>query len=94
MNVKKTKSSKKIVLKITMSMTTWSDDTSLAEEFLLNHKSVKIVVAIDTHSADNGYFVWTGSTADTYHACSLLEVTMFAGISIQTLIPFPDTLGL
>ena len=69
MNVKKTKSSKKIVLKITMSMT-------------------------DTHSADNGYFVWTGSTADTYCACLLLEVTMFAGISIQTLIPFPDTLGL
>ena len=33
---------------------TWSDDTSLAEEFLLNHKSAKIVVAIDTHSADNG----------------------------------------
>ena len=73
---------------------TWSDDISLAEEFLLNHKSAKIVVAIDTHSADNGYFIWTGSTADTYHACSLLEVTMFAGISIQTLIPFPDTPGL
>ena len=73
---------------------TWSDDISLAEEFLLNHKLAKIVVAIDTHSADNGYFVWTGSTADIYRACSLLEVTMFARISIQTLIPFPDTPGL
>ena len=57
---------------------TWSDDMSLAEEFLENHRSVKIVVAINTHSADNGYFVWTGSTAETFCACSLLEVTMFA----------------
>ena len=45
---------------------TWSDDISLAEEFLRNHKLVKIVVAIDTHSADNGYFIWTGSDAETY----------------------------
>ncbi|KAF9779587.1 hypothetical protein BJ322DRAFT_1113387 [Thelephora terrestris] len=53
---------------------TWSNDTSLAEEFLNAHKSAKIVVAIDTHSADNGYFIWTGSTAETYRACSLLEI--------------------
>ena len=73
---------------------TWSDDISLAEEFLRNHKSAKIVVAIDTHSADNGYFIWTGSDAETYRACSLLEVTMFAGISKRTLTPFSDTPGL
>ena len=73
---------------------TWSDDTSLAEEFLSDHNSVKILVAINTHSADNRYFIWTGSNAETYHACSLLEVTMFTGISIQTLISFTDTLGL
>jgi hypothetical protein len=65
---------------------TWSNDTSLAEEFLNAHKSAKIVVAIDTHSADNGYFIWTGSTAETYRACSLLEVTMLTGISVQILI--------
>ena len=32
---------------------TWSDDTSLAEGFLSDHNSAKILVAIDTHSADN-----------------------------------------
>ena len=64
---------------------TWSNDMSVAEEFLQNHKSAKIVVTIDTHSADNGYFIWTGTSAETYRACLLLEVTTFIKVSIRSL---------
>lgn len=52
-----------------------SKDMSLAEKFLGDHQTAKIVMIIDTHSADNGYFIWTGDTAESYRACSLLEVS-------------------
>lgn len=65
---------------------TWSNDTSPAEQFLIDHKSAKIVVSIETHSADNGFFVWSGSTTDNYRACSLLEVTVLTIICIPILI--------
>ncbi|KAF9642917.1 hypothetical protein BDM02DRAFT_3132771 [Thelephora ganbajun] len=34
----------------------------------------KIVTIIHTHCLDNGFFVWTGDSPETYHACSLLEI--------------------
>jgi len=52
-----------------------SKDTSLAEHFLNAHPMAKIVVIVDTHCLENGFFVWTGNSEDEYRACSLLEVS-------------------
>jgi len=52
-----------------------SKDTSLAENFLKKHKAAKIIVIVDTHCLENGYFVWTGDSPQDYRACSLLEVS-------------------
>lgn len=51
--------------------------TSSVEEvtrFLNKYKTAKIVVAIDTHSLDNGFFAFEGNSATSYKACSMLEV--------------------
>jgi len=50
---------------------------AMAEELLERYPTAKIVVVIDTHCLDNGYFVYTGNSPETYKACSLKE----AGIS-------------
>lgn len=65
---------------------THSNDTSLAERFLSDHESAKIVVVVDTHSVDNGYFVWTGASAESYRACSLIEVCWLCLFCICILI--------
>lgn len=51
-------------------------DTSPAEQFLVAHESAKIVVIVDTHCIESGFFVWTGEGAADWKACSLLEVSM------------------
>ena len=51
-------------------------DTSPAEQFLVAHSAAKIVIIIDTHCSENGYFVWTGTGDNDWKACSLLEVSM------------------
>jgi hypothetical protein len=48
--------------------------TTTVEEFLTKHRTAKIVVVIDTHCMDNGYFVYTGESPEQYQACSLKEV--------------------
>lgn len=53
-----------------------SKDSSLAEHFLKKHPTAKIVVVIDTHCFDSGWFIWTGDSPETYQSCSLLEVSM------------------
>ena len=45
-----------------------------AAKFMEVHPTAKIVVIVDTHAADNGYFVWVGDTPDDFRSCSLLEV--------------------
>ena len=45
-----------------------------AEVFLREHPSAKIIVIIDTHCLNNGFFVWKGTSAANYAACSLAEV--------------------
>lgn len=51
-----------------------SNDVKVIHKFLKDHRTAKIVVVINTHCEDNGYFVWTGSSDETYRSCSLLEV--------------------
>ena len=52
-----------------------SKDPSHAEKFLMTYPMVKIIVIVDTHCLENGYFVWTGDSPEDYRACSLLEVS-------------------
>lgn len=54
-----------------------SSDTSHAEKFLKTHTTAKIIVVIDTHCLESGSFIWTGTDAATYRACTLLEVSVF-----------------
>ena len=51
-----------------------SEDPTLAVEFLKKHVTAKILFIVDTHSLDNGCFVYAGDSPMTYEACSLLEV--------------------
>lgn len=51
-----------------------SNETAQAIKFMKKHPLAKIVVIVDTHAAENGFFVWVGDTPDDYRACSLLEV--------------------
>src|SRR5882757_2533625 len=52
-----------------------SEDGLRAERFLEEHPMAKIVIIIDTHSMENGFFIWTGNSPEDYRACSLLEVS-------------------
>ena len=52
-----------------------SKDTSLAERFLQHHSTVKIVVIVDTHCVENGYFAWNKNGGGDYESCSLFEVS-------------------
>jgi hypothetical protein len=42
--------------------------------FLEHYKSAKIIVIIDTHCLDGGFFVYKGTSPATYEGCSLEEV--------------------
>jgi hypothetical protein len=53
---------------------TGSQAAADAIEFLEANPYAKIVVIIDTHAAENGYFVWAKDANGDYQACSLLEV--------------------
>lgn len=46
-------------------------------KFLERFTTANIVVVIETHCMENGCFVWTGESADTYKACSLFEVSSY-----------------
>ena len=51
-----------------------TQDLSVPETFLKSHPTAKIVFIVDTHSLDNGSFVFKGEDAVSYEACSLYEV--------------------
>ena len=51
-----------------------NEDPTLTVEFLKKHITAKILFIVDTHSLDNGHFVYAGDLPMTYKACSLLEV--------------------
>lgn len=51
------------------------DPVERAEQFLKKNKTAKIVIVLDTHCAENGAFVWTGTSPATYRSCFMLEVS-------------------
>lgn len=51
-------------------------DPTAAKSFLKEHKTAKIVFIIDTHSLDNGYFLYAGDTPNTYDGCQLIEASI------------------
>ena len=44
------------------------------EEFLWEHETANIVIIIEMHSMENGWFIWCGHNSDTYKVCMLWEV--------------------
>lgn len=51
------------------------DPLGVLSTFLQKYNTAKIIFVLDTHCGDNGRFVYTGTTPETYAACSLIEVT-------------------
>jgi len=51
-------------------------DLSVAEAFLKQHSTAKIVFIVNTHCLPDGFFVYLGDSPDTYKSCSLLEVSL------------------
>ena len=54
-----------------------NDPVKDVRAFMRKNTSAKIVVVIDTHCLDNGAFVYTGNSPDTYQGCLLPEVSAF-----------------
>ena len=54
------------------------DPIQKAVEFLARFETAKIVVVFDTHSVDNGAFIWRGNSADksSLESCYMLEVSV------------------
>lgn len=52
------------------------EDSSAAMEFLERHPSGLLLLAIDTHSLDNGFFTYTGNDPASLMGCGLLEVRL------------------
>ena len=50
-------------------------DTEAGEQFLKAQATANIVVVIDTHCIENGFFIYKGDSPENYAACSLLEVS-------------------
>jgi len=53
-----------------------SDERDAAIEFLKARPTAKILVIIDTHCLENGYFTYVGDDAVSLQGCSLLEVCL------------------
>ena len=52
------------------------DPAVQARDFLAKNPMAKILVVLDTHSMENGSFVWKGNTPPSYEGCSLQEVSL------------------
>jgi hypothetical protein len=52
------------------------EPVAAAKEFLDRHPTAKIVVIIDTHSAENGGFIYEGNSPGNYQMCFMLEVSL------------------
>jgi hypothetical protein len=57
------------------------DPFTEATAFLDRYKSAKIVVIVDTHCLEGGFFVYTGSSPADYLACGLEEVQSISSFS-------------
>ena len=63
---------------ISLSSTGKGNKSNTAKEarlFFKQHLTAKIVVIVDTHTLDNGAFVYSGSSPETFQTCRLLEVS-------------------
>lgn len=52
------------------------DPLNKVAAFLERYTSAKIIVIIDTHCLDGGFFAYKGSSPATYQGCSLEEVVI------------------
>ena len=52
------------------------DPAKCARTFLAEHRSAKILVVVDAHCIENGFFVYAGNHPTLYEACSPGEVSM------------------
>ena len=59
------------------------NNTDVISNFLQKYNTTKIVFILDTHSADNGRFVYTGANDNTFKVCSLQEVTRTTTLHIS-----------
>ena len=59
---------------IEINHTAGDDPVVRACRFLKKFTSPKMVVIIDTHCLENGYFVWSGDSSENYQTCSMKEV--------------------
>jgi len=50
------------------------DDSGAALRFLDTRPTARILIIIDTHCLENGYFTYIGNNPVAYETCSLLEV--------------------
>jgi len=64
-----------------------TNNTKTAEGFLKAHRTAKIVIVIDTHCIENGFFIYKGDSPENYAACSLLEVNALYHLSVS--VPHP-----
>jgi hypothetical protein len=56
---------------------TKTSSPEMVEVFMTDNPMAKIIIVIDTHCLDNGFFVWTGENATkNFQSCSLLEVSL------------------
>ena len=62
------------------------NDPSAAMAFLEARPMARIVVVIDTHCLDNGFFVYVGTDPVSLRGCSLLEVCFPIAPAIHTLL--------
>jgi hypothetical protein len=69
------------------------DTSKGVANFLTKYPSARIIVVIDTHCLDNGYFVYTGTSPATYLACSLQEVsaTLIVQLTSTSRFGFSDS---
>ena len=58
-----------------------------AVRFLERFKMAKIVIVMDTHSSDNGAFIWKGSSSDpsSLRMCYMLEVSIQRAFDVMRL---------
>lgn len=50
------------------------EPTREARAFLDKHPMAKIIIVVDAHCMDNGFFVYEGDSAETFKGCPMSEV--------------------
>jgi len=67
-----------------------TDDPGAAMAFLKARPTAKIVIVIDTHCLENGFFTYVGDDPVSLRGCSLLEVCPALNPLTLCLISIPD----